>query len=497
MEEEEIDPLGLSPHITKKVDIIAKCSVPKQLRINDQLNLAPNKRTRRLNTRTKSTDILASHDKSLKTLFQEDTDIPQSPEMQKNIFSDQNKEKTIKSSDFPDVDYETLLNYDEKLSKIDYECIIAGLEAQLSQEQGDLDDTLSEIAMHGSNYSEISEKIMPHKSYDIAFIRYNAIKAALYEELAIKKCNKKMKVTSYNIQLLNGFIAFLKSKMKGKKQFPGIDLDKFLSNYLQSYKNLEKIDRKIRCLEKKIKPITDVRGDAISNFLSPHRKSGRVVATFMKKVNEMKYNDLRFIISAICPSDKYFGKIRAMMFDLAWQCMPFPFASVSHITFPKIFDLTPRSINPQYLEDVYLDTPFRLLNHNGWPLKFTEDYFFTMMCMTNPFAISNRFCEMIQVIANTLHSLAVSVGGEDENEVEIGFDLLFAHMLVCVYAFGCPGILDTLEYCSKFIEETTDPNQQFAMTHCAGIVAHVKGTSTENFRRRVKLNKIPILHFKF
>lgn len=128
-----------------------------------------------------------------------------------------------------------------------------------------------------------------------------------------------------------------------------------------------------------------------------------------------------------------------------------------------------------------------------WPFAFTKDYYFIMMCCTNPFTIANRFCEMIQIVANVLQSLAAENdrenGNENEEDIEIGFDNIFPVLLITVYAFGCPGILDALEYCGQFVDFTSDPQQKFAMTHCNGIVEQIRRTRTEDFRRRAMKNK--------
>ncbi|OHT00802.1 hypothetical protein TRFO_07788 [Tritrichomonas foetus] len=506
MEEDDFeDPLGMQNvnKSTRNVDIITKCAIPKTMinsaNQNKNLKLAKKRsanhhRVKR-NNRARSIDDFSTIEEQLATLFKGETDIPQSPISKLLPVENRQENPSSITSKYPKVDFETLLDPNEQLKPYDVESILLALNAQTLKERGDLDDFLNELQAHIGAIDEIEEKLVQHKLYDLRFIRMNGIRAAVYETLAIKRCNRILDIITYNLQLIDEFRAFLKKRSKGAKVFPGILLDVFLSDCIKQYE-MSKIDKKIEGLCLKIKPIKGAKGDSVSQFLSPDKRSGRIVARFISRVKEMRYSDLDVILTAITPNEKLFGTIRSIMFDLAWQQIPFPFAPVSHLTFPRIFDLTPRSINPPYLPEEYLDMPFNKLNGTNWPYKFTEDYFFTIMCYRNPFSMANRFCAMIQEVANVLQDLAVTVGGEKESDVEIGFDNLFANLLVCVFAFGCPGLLDSLEYCSLFLDYTNDAHQQFAMTHCAGIVEHVRGTSTEDFRRRVKLHKmIPFFSF--
>lgn len=670
----------------------------------------------------------------------------------------------------PQFDFSNLLDPKIKIKNDQLVGILSSLNAQITKEKMDLDDFLNEAEMHMDSINDITDKLYSHKSYDVNFLREEAIRNVIFQEYALKRCNSLQTCSRYNIQLIDNFMDFLnnESKKAFKYLVPDVDLDTFLSKYLMSYDDprleLTKLDHHLSCLVTQVeylktqslppesssqmkhsqsyskrnqninsKPdmpsqmeaaksvsnsiqplafskqnsiqsvsftktnsnlihpvsfsfqesnssssqqislsntssnfdfleitsnkakinndfviIDDGLGrmkmykpygksDFVSTFLSPERKSGRIIARFLSRINEMTYSDLDMIITAVMPHPSYHIKIRSLLFDLAWQRMDFPFGSVSHLQFPDILDFTPRSLSPPYMRDEYLDTPFNKLNttyfkltnkkpqpkndtiamndttdnksmddinnnihkkdfeysssneiimnsnqnssssnyvsvldskssdyiaesneslnsqnnqsndnvnmnnqssdiivdqnsnqkiedHSSaefvenndsctkntnnevinsesgstandneegslWPFAFTRDYYFAMMCYTNPFTIANRFCEMIQIVANVLQSLAVEVGNEDEDEVEIGFDNIFPVLLTSVYAFGCPGILDALEYCGQFVDFTTDPQQKFAMTHCNGIVEQIRRTRAEDFKRRAKKNK--------
>lgn len=666
----------------------------------------------------------------------------------------------------PQFDFTNLLNPNIKIKHDQLVGILSSLNAQITKEKMDLDDFLNEAEMHMNSINEITDKLYSHRFYDANFLREEAIRNVIFQQIALKRCNSLQICSRYNIQLIDNFMSFLNniSKKSFKLSIPDVDLDTFLSKYLMNYDDprleLTKLDRRLSCIVSQIEylktrslppenstqmkhsrsyskknnninsntprqvdiskansnsiqstPFSKVdseslqqvsfsqsnliqpisfyqlnsgsdslnqinltttssnfdnfeiitnkskafndfeiindslgrmhmfkpfgKTDFVSSFLSPEKKSGRIISRFLSRITEMTYSDLDMIITAVLPHPSYHIKVRSLLFDLAWQRMEFPFAAVTHLQFPDILDFTPRSLFPMYLRDEYLDTPFNKLNNtlfkrkvkkkekiikNGaddntsmddinnniqkaellsnssnetiqsnnqtdssnnfminknsseistnesitttsidkiessleniqnessekiesntenisinseslnnsnyskessyekiesstenltenekdddddtetslWPFAFTKDYFFVMMCCTNPFTIANRFCEMIQIVANVLQSLAFEESknnNESEDDIEIGFDNIFPVLLTSVYAFGCPGILDALEYCGQFVDYTTDPQQKFAMTHCNGIVEQIRRTRTEDFKRRAMKNK--------
>lgn len=501
--ESEADPLGLAKVVQvntrNNVDIITKCAVPKSI-VNGFNSPGKRRKTVMSVHRTSSIDKIQSFNDKFATLFEDSVDVPESP-----VFAKANPLSTFQKSQtdahhqiYPKIDFRKLLSTKSKASKDDLMSICAALNAQMIKEKCDLDDVLEELSRHSNNICEISDTLGQHRLYDLRFIRKNGIKATLFEEIAIERCDIMLDVTRCNIHVIDDFQEFLKQIKDSSKSFPKINIDAFLNKCIKQYdpKVISKYDKQLDILAFHIKPLCCSKGDSVSQFLSPETKSGRIVSRFLKRVKEMCYSDFDVVLTAVTPNPHLFATIRTILFDLAWQKHPYPFANVSHLQFPKIFDLTPRSVNPPYLQDKYLDTSFSTLNSTDWPFRFTYLDFFVLMCIRNPFSIANKFYQIIQNIANVIQDLAVTVGGKDEDSVEIDFDTLFAHLLVCIIACGCPEILDTLEYCSKFIDYATEAHQQFAMTHCAGIVQHIKSHTTESIRRRVKLNKtISIFNF--
>ncbi|KAK8866720.1 hypothetical protein M9Y10_009687 [Tritrichomonas musculus] len=495
----ETDPLGLAKVVQvstrNNVDIISKCAVPKNI-VSGFSQSHRRRKTISNMYRTSSIDNIQAFNSQFATLFQDSEDVPESPVSSKSshltpIAAKENHINDDKPH-YPKINFRKLLNFKLKSNKDDLVSIYAALNAQMIKEKGDLDDLLEELSSHSNNVCEISDTLGKHRLYDIRFIRKNGIKANAFEEIAIERCNVMLDITRNNIHMIDDFQEYLKKMESTTKPFPKVNIDAFLNKCIKQYDPavIKKYDRQLDILASQIKPLnSSKKGDSVSQFLSPESKSGRIVARFIKRVKEMSYSDFDVVLTAITPNQQLFGTIRTIMFDIAWQRQPFPFAEVSHLQFPKIFDLTPRSINPPYLQDQYLDTSYSSLNSTDWPFKFTYLDFFVLMCIRNPFSIANKFYQIIQNIANVIQDLAVTVGGKDEDSFEIDFDTLFAHLLVCIIACGCPAILDTLEYCSKFIDYATDAHQQFAMTHCAGIVQHIRSNSTETIRRRVKLNK--------
>lgn len=493
----ETDPLGLATTVVQvntknNVDIISKCAVPKNI-VNAFSSTNKRRKTVSNVHRTSSIESIQSFNSKFATLFEDSADVPELPVFPRPspLTSFQKSQSATEHRLYPKINFKKLLSNKFKSSKDDLMSISAALNAQMIKEKSDLDDVLEELSRHSNNICEISDTLVQHKLYDLRFIRKNGIKATLFEEIAIERCDAMLDVTRYNIHIIDDFQEFLKQIKNTSKSFPKINIDAFLNKCIKQYdpKIISKYDKQLDTLASQIKPLNCSKGDSVSQFLSPETKSGRIVSRFVNRVKEMNYSDFDVVLTAITPNPHLFATIRTIMFDIAWQMQPFPFASVSHLQFPKIFDLTPRSVNPPYLQDKYLDSSFSALNSTDWPFKFTYLDFFVLMCIRNPFSIANKFYQIIQNIANVIQDLAVTVGGKDVDSVEIDFDTLFAHLLVCIIAFGCPGLLDTLEYCSKFIDYATDAHQQFAMTHCAGIIQHIKSNTTEAIRRRVKLNR--------
>lgn len=492
--EQEADPLGLAKVVQvntrNNVDIITKCAVPKNI-VN--VFKSTNKRRKTIVNRATSIDNIQTFNSKFATLFEDSADVPESPVASKinPLTSFEKSQIAAQKQIYPKINFRKLLNFKSKSSKDDLMSICAALNAQMIKEKGDLDDVLEELSRHSNNICEISDTLGQHRLYDLRFIRKNGIKATLFEEIAIERCDIMLDVTRSNIHVIDDFQEFLKQIKDTSKTFPKINIDAFLNKCIKQYdpKIISKYDSQLEILASQIKPLNCSKGDSVSQFLSPETKSGRIISRFIKRVKEMSYSDFDVVLTAVTPNSHLFATIRTIMFDIAWQKQPYPFTTVSHLQFPKIFDLTPRSVNPPYLQEKYLDTTFSTLNHTDWPFKFTYLDFFVLMCIRNPFSIANKFYQIIQNIANVIQDLAVAAEGKDEDDIEIDFDTLFAHLLVCIIACGCPEILNTLEYCSKFIDYATDPHQQFAMTHCAGIVQHIRLNTTESIRRKVKLNR--------
>lgn len=455
-----------------------------------------------------------------------------------NIEPPRPKQHQMFQLEVPNVDFSVLLNPNNPIKNEDLDCILASLNAQMIKERSDLDDFLSDSESHFLAITDIFDRFLLYSHYDANFHREMAIREILYEQLALKRSRRYQNISKYNIQLIDNFINFL-NQFKNEQSLPFIDIDKFLSNYLINYEdkrlNILTINRHLACLENQINfllqmnnitnnqnqslfskiinsspskslritdslarmnmvPLKDGQIDFLSTVLSPQQKSGRIISRFLANIQVMSYPDLDVILSAIVPNPSSYVGIRNLLFDLAWTKMQFPFAEITHIQFPPIFDLTPRSFGATYLKEEHLDIPFEKLNYIRdsknmfWPFAFTQGYYFTLMCYRNPFMIANGFWDLIQAVANTIQQLAID-SGEKNDEVEIGFDNVFPFLLSSLFAFGCSEILNTLEYCSQFLDYANDEHQQFAMTHCSGIVDQIRRIRADEFRLRAKSHK--------
>jgi hypothetical protein len=105
--------------------------------------------------------------------------------------------------------------------------------------------------------------------------------------------------------------------------------------------------------------------------------------------------------------------------------------------------------------------------------------FFEMMIVTNPFDSARVFWAITQDIGEQLRALMVRAGRRNE-QVEIGFDELFAVLLVCVFAFGVTEWLQVAMYTVSFAEWVRgDTELQFAITYLESLVTHIVGMDPE------------------
>ena len=541
MYDEPLEQLEFSylPSNNENVDIITRCSLPSRL-------VPPQPKARRktvvkdnpvFRVRENSLDDISIFNK-LDSLFKNDNTTGNCKRAkQENNNDNKIKNNTInmhleaqnnsmKNDDFTIFDnFDDLLFENFPIDKDEFDGIVASLNAQMIKEKSDLDEYLIDASQHSLNIAQISDILVEHKLYDTPLIRNKYIKKVVLEELAIKKCRRFMNIARYNIQIIDSFQNFLKEKAKTAKNLPGIDIDSFLNIYIKQYTNSNKLDIKYYHIQEQIRAqdefdqelrINEEKKNSLSlkkklnskkqnqknlnndqtvqnfqdinfiaSYLSPKNKSGRIIAKFLDSINDMTYSDLDVITIAVSNKSTY-STVRNLMFDLSWQYKEYAFGHVSNLKFPNIFDLTPSIFNPPYLEKEFFKMQFSVLNNSQWPYKFTEPYFFTLMCYRNPFAIASRFWEIIQSVANVLQSQAIKVGKIPKEDVELGFDDLFPTLLTCIYAFGCSELLNTLEYCSQFVDFTSNIQQKFAMTHCAGIIDVVRNSSEEELRRRAK-----------
>ena len=206
---------------------------------------------------------------------------------------------------------------------------------------------------------------------------------------------------------------------------------------------------------------------------SPAEKSGRILQRFEKVLEEIEYSDCEVIMKALSSDSVDAEFARHVMFDIAWGRFMFPFADVDVMTFPDILHETPKILNPPYLSEPVLNTPFNEINGTDWPLRDTSLALFDLMIETDPFVIADLYWDWIQGLANSVQSLAIE-SGCDPDEAEIGFDVLFQYTLLCVFAFGVSEILEVMKFSASFLDYVgNDTHKQFAMTNCLAVVTYI------------------------
>lgn len=270
-------------------------------------------------------------------------------------------------------------------------------------------------------------------------------------------------------------IAELQDYIRMSNPKPFINFIKFKNTFIS---DSEKIYKAIDNL-KRFKKYSDTipqspdHIDWIDEFLSIEQKSGRIVQRVQAHFGEMNYDDILFILKALS-SEKYPSKqINDLLFDLAWQQYMFPFVEVNEMTFPDIFNYTPKIFEPPYLPESVMNTPFNCLNSSNWPCKEVSEDLFYLLVETDPFVIASRFWTILSKLSEIINQLAVNMG-INPDEAEIGFEVLFKYLLCIVFAFGVSEILEVMTFSAEFYDFIDDNSeQQYAMTHFLGLVKYI------------------------
>lgn len=303
--------------------------------------------------------------------------------------------------------------------------------------------------------------------------RRKAVKQKLYYEAMLKFDRSRVALIQAKVRAVADLQDFLGQQQNDTLfDYQGFEKEYLLQESKQSAKWRGRAARlKLACSMETETPLDKKTPEDI--LRSPDEKSGRILQRFEKVLEEIDYNDCEVIMKALAPEGENTDFVRGVMFAIAWGKLVFPFADVDVMTFPNILNETPRFVNPPYLPESALDTPFNEINGTEWPLRERSLALFELMLETDPFVIADLYWDWVQGLANDIERLAIDSGCEAD-DVEIGFDCLFRYTLLCVFAFGVSEILEVMKFTSSFLEFVgADAHKQFAMTNCLAVVTYI------------------------
>lgn len=391
-------------------------------------------------------------------------------------------------------DFSSLVKYDF-IESTPIDGIYQALNASMICEKNGLNDYTIDKAKETELMYDVIYDLHDMHRRGIEQIRKEGVLRVLYHKFKIKLLMKLIRRGQDNIKMIDAFQTYV-SKLKLRKgQFPIIDYNSFITNYLTNNHDLKDLQTKIKRLRAAYKPLKEVEidpKDIEGTLLSPKNRSGRIIIRLEQSMDEMTYGDLELIMNAITPSTELLTRTRRLLFDISWQQYLFPFSRVEQMILPNIFDLSPSIFKTPYLTKKVLHTPFNVLNAGDWPFKHVSMSLFFLMLQTDPFRIADLFWDLITYTSKIVAQILTKQGKKKE-DIDIGFDQLFAVLLVCVFAFGVSEILEVMMFSSSFLEYVdNNTHQQYAMTHFQGIIQFVRNIDANEYHRRFGETKISI-----
>lgn len=380
--------------------------------------------------------------------------------------------------DTPDVQddetsFESICDFN-KSSNIDF--VLSGTEEMMSKMRYELDAYLT---LSSNKMQEMNDLVFDPTSCT----RIYFVAKKLYDHFQVEKYHRHIQQLQYNIRI----IAELEDFVKQSDKKPYVDFQTFQKNFLCGTQSIYEAAEKTKKFEVYMKTLPQVPSSVEweYTFLHPSKKTGRIMHRLIANIGEMTYYDIEVIIKALCPEKSQVPQVRKLIFDLAWQYYIFPFVDAIIMELPDIFDLTPRIFTPPFLKDEVLDTPFNILNNTDWPFKNVSENLFDLLIETDPFIIADKVWNIISQITEIVNKLVIA-NGQNPEDADIGFEVLFKFLLTIVFAFGVSEILEVMDFCRLFYDftEDNDSQRQFAMTHCNGLVKYISSMNSEELHEK-------------
>jgi hypothetical protein len=317
--------------------------------------------------------------------------------------------------------------------------------------------------------------------------RKNAVLHVLYHKMQMKILKLRARGLQNLLEcavLLGEYLRALPARFE---LIPAFDMESYEKSLCSPNPRII-LERRVRLLRSRMRELTEQKpgtGDWYFNLLHPDSRTGRIIARFEQRIDELRYEDLFAIVEHLADNRKKFKIIEAVCFDIAWAHRPFPFGfAAAGKVLPVRGDLFPAVIGPTLIDEEFAFTPFSVLNRMNWPFKRAVDMIFEMMIRTNPFDIARVYWNVIKAAAECMHDVLVKRGVRAE-DVEIDFDSLFPILMICVFTFGIDEWMQVALYAVSFNDNVPDDHElQFAMTYLEGLVTQIIALDLEELKKK-------------
>jgi hypothetical protein len=302
---------------------------------------------------------------------------------------------------------------------------------------------------------------------------------------------KEMKIQKLKTQGLQNcfekvvlFIEFLHGLEQDGHNLPSVDIDAFrksLDRLCPDTRGLQGVVRRLKFAATELHEPKPTGGNWYYNLIHPKSRTGKIIARFEQRIDELLYDDVYSIIEHLSATPDDFERVEDLLFDLGWQKKECPYGLLMKKALPLKAHLFPAAIGVADLDHRFQYTSFSELNGSDWPFKKPTDMLFEMLILPNPFDIVRCFWNVIQEVIGVLRGLR---GDRPAGEQDIGFDAIFPILLICVLTFGVDEWLQAAFYAVSFSEHVSDdPQMQFAMTYLEGLITQMLAIDREAMER--------------
>jgi len=282
-------------------------------------------------------------------------------------------------------DFSCVLDFSAPGSLAGVRAVLESLDAVMKRQRSELDEILEESASTESRAHDMCDELHTLSPDGLDQVRRSGVISVLCYRAVVRRCQRAIAVLQGNIQAIDAFQDALRG-LQGGERGPAVNLNGFTDRFVPG---IGEVGAKIQRLA--------AHGARIGALESASRppEMERVIEQALTNVGEMDCRDLAEIMGRLAPSPGDFLAVRALVFDMTWQRVWFPFSDTRPMKLPPIFDLCPRIFQPAYLTEPFVSTPFQDLNVIEWPGIVVMESFFMILVQRDPFKIGDMLWDAI------------------------------------------------------------------------------------------------------